>query len=248
MIPLHDDNPTLRFPVLTVAIIVACVLSLLYQSSRPDDASLSGQAAYMCAYGVVPANTLDEPPAAGAAGPGDVTCYDVSRDHGRLTGLVTHMFLHAGWIHLIGNMLFLWVFGNNVEDRLGRVRFLPFYAVCGAISALAQALTDARSDIPMIGASGAVSAMLGAYIVLYPRAGIWSLIVVLPMKVPAWAWIGLYFIMQFLYLGDQMSGGDTGTAYAAHVVGFVAGAALIRVALAGRPPAPPRDARVALFT
>ena len=240
MIPLHDDNPTLRFPILTVAIILACFGVLLFQTSKPDDASLGGQVAFMCEYGVVPANTLDEPPT-GTTAPGEVTCYDVARENGRFISLVTHQFLHAGWIHLIGNMLFLWVFGNNIEDRMGRIRFIPFYLLCGIIAALAQAFTESTSDIPMIGASGAVSAMLGAYVVLYPRAGIWTLVaMVFPAKVPAWAWVGIYFVLQFVYLGQQMTGGASDTAYAAHVGGFVAGMALIKPFLAGRPKRPPR--------
>lgn len=246
MIPLHDDNPTLRLPLLTIGLILACVVGLLYTLQRPDDASLNGRTALLCSYGVVPANTLDQQPeTAPDLGPGDVTCYDLNRDQGRFTGLITHMFLHAGWIHLIGNMWFLWVFGNNIEDRLGRLRFLPFFLGCGVIAALAQAATEASSDIPMIGASGAVSAMLGAYVVLYPRARIWTLVAfVVPMRIPAWFWIGLYFLMQFVSMGQQLSGSGADTAFVAHVAGFVAGALLIRPVLGGRPYGPPPNRQV----
>lgn len=236
MIPLHDDIPTGRIPVLTIALIVACVVGLLYTTSLPDDARRGSQTALFCSYGAVPANILDHSPDTAVGVPADaLTCYGLSREQGRFTGLVSHMFLHAGWIHLVGNMLFLWVFGNNVEDRLGRLRFVPFYLGCGVIAALAQSFTEASSDIPMIGASGAVSAMLGAYVVLYPRARIWTLVLfVIPMRLPALLWIGLYFVGQFVSMGKQLGGSGTDTAYVAHVVGFIAGAALITPALAGR--------------
>ena len=107
-------------------------------------------------------------------------------------------------------MLFLWVFGNNVEDRLGRIRFLPFYLLCGALAGLAQSAADADSPVPLIGASGAISGVLGAYLVLYPRVGVWTVVLplfFLPFKLPAWLWLAIYLALQFLYLGDSAGGG-----------------------------------------
>lgn len=247
MLPLHDDNPTYRIPFLTIALILACVAVFLYQRSLPDDLSRDGQVGFTCSHGWVPANTL----AADTPQPrpdGQVTCLELNRDEGRWWGLISYQFLHAGWLHLLGNMLFLWVFGNNIEDRLGRIRFVPFYLLCGVVAALAEGMVDRHSDIPMVGASGAVSGMLGAYLLLYPRAGVWTLVAfVIPAKIPAWLWIGFYFVMQVVYLGGQATGGDGGTAYLAHLAGFACGAALIRPLLAGRGPWPPSDAMHTYF-
>ena len=165
----------------------------------------------------------------------------------RFAALVTSQFLHGSWIHLAGNMLFLWVFGNDLEDRLGRIRFLPFYLVCGGIAGLVQSAVDSRSDTPLIGASGAIAGVLGAYILLYPRAEVWSIIIPIPIpfRVPAFIVLGVWFLFQFLYAGGQSEGGG-GVAYWAHVGGFIAGMLLIHPFLVGRgPPAPPRAYRTA---
>ena len=142
-------------------------------------------------------------------------------------------------------MLFLWVFGNNIEDRLGRVRFLPFYLLCGAVAGLSQALADPGSTVPLIGASGAIAGVLGAYLVLYPRVRVWTIVMpffFLPFRIPAWLWLAIFFALQFLLLGDSATSGGGGVAYLAHIGGFVAGAALIKPFLVGReeprPPAP----------
>lgn len=244
MFPLRDDNPVRRLPVLTFALIAVNVLVFVYQQSLPDDASLEGQIAFACEYGLVPDYLIDGKVAADLGG--DVTCGQVAAQHDRFLGLFTSQFLHGGWLHLLGNMWFLYIFGNNVEDRLGRIRFLPFYILCGCVAALAQAVTDQSSDIPLIGASGAISGVLGAYVVLYPRAGVWTVVLpffFLPFRIPAWVWLGIYFVLQFVYLGGDATAGGGGVAYWAHIGGFVAGAALVRVFTLGRPPpAPPRPA------
>ncbi len=247
MIPLIDDNPTRHRAILTVALILACLGVFLYQQSLPDDVSLDGRVAFTCEFGMVPdhvvngADPAEDLTTLEAAGQ-PATCQSLSQERNRFLGLVTYQFLHADWLHLLGNMLFLWVFGNNIEDRLGRLRFLPFYLLCGAIAALGQALVDPGTDIPLIGASGAVAGMLGAYLVLFPRAGVWTLVAfVIPLKLPAWLWIGIYFVLQFAYLGDSMTaGGDV--AYMAHIAGFLAGLVLIRPFLTGRPEPPRRRA------
>jgi membrane associated rhomboid family serine protease len=139
------------------------------------------------------------------------------------------MFLHGGWLHLLGNMLFLWVFGNNVEDRLGRLRYALFYLVCGYLAAYGFALADANSSQPLIGASGAVSGILGAYLVLYPKARVWSLVpflLFLPLRLPAWLVLGLWFLLQWVYSAGYTVSGAGSVAYLAHVVGFIVGALL----------------------
>jgi membrane associated rhomboid family serine protease len=239
VIPFKDVNPTRRPAVLTIGLILACVLVFAYQSSRPDDLSLEGRQAFICEWGLV-ADHLTGGERADAD-----ACQQLNQRQDRLLGLVTSQFLHADVLHLAVNMLFLWVFGNNIEDRLGRLRFLPFFLLCGAVAGLAQAATDPGSAIPLIGASGAISGVLGAYLVLYPRVRIWTVVlplVFLPFKLPAWLWLGVYFLLQFVYLGDAATSGGGDVAYMAHIGGFVAGVVLIRPFLTGRreppPPAP----------
>lgn len=235
MFPLRDDNPTHRFPVLTVALIVLNVLVFGYQSTKPNPTQFAtvaeleaSQTGLVCEFAVVPDRVLD------GDTPAD-PCVDINRKQGRYTGLVTHQFVHADWLHLLGNMLFLWVFGNNIEDRLGRLRFLPFYLLCGVFAALGQALTDPASAIPLIGASGAISGVLGAYILAFPRARVLALVTVIPVRLPAWIVLGAYIAFQFVYVSDQAQEGAGGVAYWAHIVGFVAGMALLFPFQAGRP-------------
>lgn len=215
MIPLRDDNPIRGIPVVTIALIVLSALVYLWQLSLPAETEQS--AVYR--LGFMPAllfgnATLDAeqwlPPGA---------------------TIFTSLFLHGSFLHLVGNMLYLWIFGDNVEDRIGRGRFIVFYLLCGALAALAQALPDTRSTIPMIGASGAVSGILGAYVVLYPRANVLVLlpliIVFYTVRVPALVVLGLWFGGQLLSSLAAESG-TGGVAFGAHVGGFIAGALLIR--------------------
>jgi membrane associated rhomboid family serine protease len=141
------------------------------------------------------------------------------------------MFLHGGWLHIIGNMLYLWIFGNNIEDILGHVGFVLFYVACGAAAALAQSALDVDSTVPMIGASGAIAGVLGAYAVLFPRAHV---LVLLPLgffsqviRLPALLVLGFWFVLQFIEGGLTASSGEGGVAYWAHIGGFVAGLVLI---------------------
>ena len=236
MIPLKDVNPTRRPSVLTIGLIVACALVFAFQQSKPDDGSLQGRQAFVCEYGLVADHLLngDEPQAD--------ACQELNQRQDRLTGLLTSQFLHADVLHLVFNMLFLWVFGNNIEDRLGRVRFLPFYLVCGVAAGLAQSLVDPSSAVPLIGASGAISGILGAYLVLFPRVRVWTVVLpffFLPFRLAAWIWLVVYFVLQFVYLGGSSTAGGGGVAYMAHIGGFIAGAALIRPLVAGRREPPP---------
>lgn len=213
MIPLHDDNPTAITPALTIGLIVACVLVFLWQLSLGPAAE---RAIY--ALGVVPAvlfDARDLPP-------------DVALVSPAFT-IVTSMFLHGGFLHLAGNMLYLWIFGNNVEDAMGHVRFIIFYLVCGAAAVFAQALPNPDSTVPMIGASGAISGVLGAYVLLYPHARVlvgipFGFYVHLTRIKAGWV-LGLWFFMQLLSSAFQE--GEAGVAWYAHMGGFVAGMALI---------------------
>ena len=150
--------------------------------------------------------------------------------------------MHGSWLHLAGNMLFLWIFGNNVEDRLGRRRFVPFYLLCGLAAAIGQIAVEPGSTAMLIGAAGAISGVLGAYLLMFPRARVLALVGIIPLRLPAWVVLGAYIAFQFLFV-SQASGtdGGGGVAYWAHIVGFVAGLLLAAPFQAGRrrPPSPP---------
>ncbi len=226
MIPIHDNNPTQIRPYVNWAVIGLCVAAFLWQLSLDQNA----ETRVVYALGVVPsvlmgAKTL--PP-------------EVVLVPSFLT-LMTSMFMHGGWMHLIGNMLFLWVFGNNIEDAMGHVKFVIFYAVCGLAAAAGQIASDPGSSVPMIGASGAISGVLGAYLVLYPRARvlmlIWLGFFVTTMRIPAIIVLGGWIALQ-LYSAAASGGGGGGVAWWAHIGGFAAGVTLIPFF---------RDARVPLF-
>lgn len=216
MIPLRDDNPAEITPVVTVSFIVACTLVFFYQAALPPH---TGEL-FVYRFGAIPANVFGEvrlPPEVVAIPP--------------FATLITSMFLHGGWLHLIGNMLYLWIFGNNIEDAMGHVRFAIFYITCGILAALAHAVTAPFSTVPMVGASGAISGILGAYLLLYPRA---QVLVLIPlgiftriMYVPAALVLGLWFVMQVLSGGMSLGREGGGVAFFAHVGGFLAGMALV---------------------
>ena len=215
MIPLRDDNPTTIRPLLTVALIVVCALTFFWQLSLGR-----GQEAAVYALGVIPAVLFDE-------------ARLVSEREWVAPALtpITSMFLHGGFMHLAGNMLYLWIFGNNIEDAMGHVRFVVFYLVCGVAAVFAQALPDPDSVIPMIGASGAISGVLGAYLLLYPHARV---LVVIPlgfyfhsMSLKAGWVLIIWFGMQLV--NSMLSGPEPGVAWYAHIGGFVAGLALIPI-------------------
>ena len=216
-LPLYDDNPRTTVPVVTSALIAACVVVFLWQQSLGP----RGEAAADLAYGMVPAVLF------GAA--------ELPRRLQHVPPvltLVTSMFLHGGWLHLIGNMLYLWIFGKGVERALGGPRYLVFYLLCGVAAALTQGLTDPGAEVPMIGASGAIAGTLGAYLVLYPRGNIvvfvWILIFVRLVAVPAVILLGLWFLGQVLSaLSTDAS--EPGVAFWAHVGGFIVGLLLVPV-------------------
>lgn len=216
-LPLFDDNPTRRPPIVTWLLIALCVAVFFWQISLgPRNGLLA-----VYSFGVIPAvlfGTADLPPALYLVPP--------------WASVVTSMFMHGGLLHLGGNMLYLWIFGNNVEDSMGRLRFAVFYLLCGAAAALAQSFADPSSQTPMIGASGAIGGVLGAYLVLHPRANVrvlmWIIVFVRLINVPAAIVLGFWFAGQVLSGAmTPTDGAGGGVAFWAHVGGFVAGVALI---------------------
>jgi membrane associated rhomboid family serine protease len=270
VLPLKDNNPTSRFPVVTVALIAACIAVFIWQLNFPTDQRLD-QAGFgsidqsALEYGAIPYRITHPDTgdcAVGAAAepsPGQFQAGVVCRgtkdyaaaqarseqNPGSNLGpfqidqaawwitLFTSMFMHGGLLHIAGNLLFLWVFGNNIEERLGRLRFLLFYLLAGLIAVYAQALIDTSSTAPTIGASGAIAGVLGAYALLYPAARVLTLIFIIffvtIVEIPALILLAVWFVLQFLPALGQVAvetGGDEGVAYFAHVGGFVFGLAV----------------------
>jgi membrane associated rhomboid family serine protease len=200
MIPLRDVIPSRTTPVVTVGLIAANTLAFLYELSLGEQVSL-----FLIEFGLVPAAFS-------------------------AVTLFTSMFLHGGFFHFGGNMLYLWIFGDNVEDRLGHGRFLLFYLLCGVAAAVAQTMMVPDSPVPMVGASGAIAGVMGAYFVLYPRSKIVTLLPIFffiqLIEVPAVFFLGVWFLMQFVSgVGSVAAAGEPtgGVAFWAHVAGFVAG-------------------------
>jgi membrane associated rhomboid family serine protease len=226
MFPYRDDNPTLLTPWVTLLIIAANLGIWGWVQGFGMEPLLS---ASVCRLGLIPGELLGLLPAGTGipTAPGQVC----------LTGAVpawhtavTSMFLHGGWFHLIGNMWFLWVFGNNVEDSMGHGRFVVFYLLCGLAAAAIQVASDPSGRIPMVGASGAISGIMGAYVLLYPRVRVRILvflgIIFFRTGLPAWAMLGYWFLLQ-LAGAAVAPAGEGGVAFWAHAGGFVAGVALI---------------------
>jgi membrane associated rhomboid family serine protease len=208
MIPISDDNPSRITPVATWLIIVLCVLAYLWERSLGQDMN-----AAIAALGFVPASLGYRAPAGAVPFPPEITIF-------------SSMFLHGGLLHLGGNMLYLWIFGNNVEDAMGHLRYVVFYFLCGVVAALALALIDPSSHVPMIGASGAISGILAAYVLLFPRARVTVIvplgIIFYPFALRAFWVVGFWFVMQ---LGSAAFSNphQPGVAWWAHVGGFAAG-------------------------
>jgi membrane associated rhomboid family serine protease len=229
MFPYKDDNPTLATPVVTVALIAANVAAWILLQGAGSEPMLQ---ASVCRLGVIPGHLFGQIVSGATISLGEGQSCQVGNYSGWLT-VLTSMFMHGGWLHLIGNMWFLWVFGNNVEDSTGRGRFLVFYLLCGAIAALAQSVANPGSAIPMVGASGAISAVMGAYIVLYPRVRVHMLIVLVifitTIRVPAWMMLGYWFLLQIVGTMPMLASEGGGVAFLAHAGGFVAGMVLVLI-------------------
>ncbi len=221
LIPIRDLNPTKRFPVITVFLIAANVVAFL---AVAEGFSIGPEAAFR--YGAVPCDVLNQCPGV------PPVIAQLINSRSAMLSIFTSMFMHGDILHLGFNMLFLWVFGNNVEDRLGRVRFSMFYLACGVAASYSHILFNTTSVIPTIGASGAISGVLGAYLMVWPAATIISLVPLgfffFSVRTPAWVSLGLWFLLQLLgsAAGFGQAGGG-GVAYLAHAGGFIAGMLLI---------------------
>jgi membrane associated rhomboid family serine protease len=235
MFPIGDDNPTLRTPVMTYAILALMVGTwIVVQGAGLNPTTL---ATSVCNYGMVPGEVTGRA-ALGTGvpiGPG-LACV-IDRDPINTFTPLTSMFLHGSWMHLIGNALFFWVFGNNIEDSMGKVRFAIFYVLCGLAAAATHVSFQPASPVPTVGASGAISGTLGAYLLLYPKVRvrllIWFIFLIRIVSVPAWLVLLYWFAVQVLTglpelnrLDSEVSGG---VAVWAHVGGFVAGMVLVKL-------------------
>ena len=216
MIPLRDDNPTKITPVVTITFIVVCVGVFLWQVTHDPE----GQQLITYGLGAIPVTLFGERQLSPdiAIVPTYVTVF-------------TSMFLHGGWMHLIGNMAYLWIFGNNIEDAMGHVRYTFFYIICGIIAVFAHALPNADSAIPMVGASGAISGVLGAYLLLHPHARV---LLFIPLgffapliRLKAMWVLGAWFVMQLVSSAMNAGNEGGGVAFGAHIGGFIAGIVLI---------------------
>jgi membrane associated rhomboid family serine protease len=234
MIPLGDSIRPRRRPVACIVLLLAMLASWIFvQGAGLNDQAL---AASVCNLGMV-AGELTHHARLGTAvpiGPGMACVVDADRINW-LTPL-TSMFLHGSWMHLLGNALFFWVFGRNVEDAMGRARFVLFYLLCGLAAAAAQVAANPASPVPMVGASGAISGVMGAYLLLHASARIRMLFIILVVRVPAWVvllyWFGLQVIAALPQLAGAQQAVESGVAVMAHVAGFITGVALVRVFVA----------------
>ncbi len=217
MIPFKDENPTEVFPFVTILLIVINCLVFLIEIGHP-----SGIQRIIFSYGAVPRYLVE------FSGPQPIPV--------PLT-VITSMFMHGGFVHIIGNMLYLWIFGNNIEDRLGHIRFIVFYLTSGAVAAYAQALSAPSSTVPMVGASGAIASILGAYLLLYPHAKVHTLIFfgffIDIIAIPAVIVIGFWGLIQVLN-GLLSAGREAGVAWFAHIGGFFFGLLTIKLWLPRR--------------
>jgi membrane associated rhomboid family serine protease len=207
-LPIHDHNPRSRFPVATLALAISNALVLL---ATVLVLSPEARAELFRRAGAIPfeITTLHD------AAPADLVPPPFT--------ILTSLFLHAGFLHLLGNMWFLWIFGDNVEDRMGPLKFVAFYLLTGTIGAVSQSLLMPGSPGPMIGASGAVAGVLGGYFLLFPRARVSTLLLIFRVSLPAWVFLGVWFA------GQLLLGNDSGVAWMAHVGGFLAGLGLVRI-------------------
>ena len=229
MFPIRDDNPTLSRSVVTIALVALNTLIWALVQGLGTDPALSES---VCELGAIPGELFGRvaPGTSVPLGPGMLCVIDPEADW---RTAVTHMFLHGGWFHLVGNLWFLWVFGDNVEDAMGGVRFAFFYVLCGLAAFLAQAATSPGSAIPMVGASGAIGGVMGAYARLYPRAPVHLLIIFFVIVdrtiVPAYLMLGYWFVIQVIGGLPALASEGGGVAFWAHVGGFLAGIALVPV-------------------
>ena len=262
VIPIHDKNPVRRTAYVTYALIALNFAVFLFGPSaavfgNPSVAQACTEQRYFVEHGAIPHELVtnqqltpaEEPRIAVDTSIGPVACpLGVMPHKVPFVSVLTAMFIHAGWLHLLGNMLFLYVFGNNVEDRLGRIHFLLFYLAGGYLATYAFAAVNPSSTMPLVGASGAIATVLGAYLYMFPKARVTSLVpflFFLPLRFPAWLVLGSWFILQLPSVPHLLGvPTDDTVAYVAHVAGFIAGfiytAFVIGSRGRGAPPPPPR--------
>ncbi len=229
MIPYRDENETVRTPFITFALIGLNVAAwLLVQGAGTPFTLMSS----ICNYGLIAGELTGRlTPGSGFPMAEGLACVI---DPGQQSShLVTSMFLHGSWMHLIGNLWFLWIFGNNVEDAMGRIRFIVFYLVCGLAAAAGQTMVTPASPVPMVGASGAISGVMGAYLVLYPRVRVFALVplgfFMTSMALPAWTMLVYWMLIQMVSGLANVGRSGGGVAFWAHIGGFVAGVVLIKL-------------------
>jgi membrane associated rhomboid family serine protease len=236
MFPLYDDNPTEIFPVVTLLLMGACIAVWIYvQGAGMSPEALQGS---VCAFGAIPAEITGSLARSGLLElSGGGMARSASRGFCPLGGLtwsalLTSIFLHGSWMHLIGNLWFLWIFGNNVEDSMGHGRYLLFYLLTGLVAAGSHVASDPASVLPMVGASGAISAIMGAYLILYPKARVHTLFIIIIIirifPLPAWFFLLYWFSIQLASSSIQGPGGG-GVAFFAHIGGFLAGVVLVKL-------------------
>jgi membrane associated rhomboid family serine protease len=229
MFPYRDENETQRLAIVTGSFITLNVFAWLFVQGAGSSTALARS---VCELGLIAGELTGSLPPGTQFPMGEgLAC---ATDPGRqVSHVLTHMFLHGSWMHLLGNMWFLWLFGNNVEDSMGRLRFLAFYLMCGLAAAAAQIVTNPSSPIPMVGASGAISGVMGAYLVLYPRVRVYTLVplgfFITSMALPAWVMLGYWFLIQMVSGLVSVGGEGGGVAFWAHVGGFVAGLVLVKL-------------------
>jgi membrane associated rhomboid family serine protease len=230
VIPVHDENAIQRTPYVTLALIAVNVLVWLLVQGAGATVPLARS---VCEFGLIPGELTASLPA-GTRFPMGEGLVCVTGTGRQVHNVITSMFLHGSWMHLIGNMWFLWLFGNNIEDSMTRPRFLAFYLLCGLAAALAQIVADPSSRVPMVGASGAISAVMGAYLVLFPRVRIFTLVplglFITFFRLPAWLMLVYWAVLQFFGgLTSIVAEEGGGVAFWAHLGGFIAGVVLIKL-------------------
>jgi len=230
MIPISDENLIVRRPLATWALLAALAVVWIYVQSAGR--SPTRLAATVCNLGMVPGEITGRAPVGRAIPIGPHLLCVVDREPINVFTPITSMFLHASWMHLLGNALFLWVFGRAVEDSMGRFRFLLFYLLCGLAAAAAQIMVDPSSPVPMVGASGAISGVMGGYLLLYPRVRVHVLLILFVVRVPAWLmllwWVGVQALAALPQLHSLRPEVSSGVAVFAHLGGFAAGFVLVR--------------------
>jgi membrane associated rhomboid family serine protease len=230
VIPYHDENATVRTPVITFLLLAANVAAWFGLQGAGATQPLVES---ICAFGLMPGElTMSVGPGVRVPLGEGLSCF--TQQGPNVPNVFTSMFMHGGWMHLIGNMWFLWLFGNNIEDSMTRPRFILFYLLCGIAAALAQVVVDPASTIPMVGASGAISGVMGAYLVLYPRVRVFTLVplgfFITSIALPAWVMLIYWMFLQLVggFTGIA-AGAEGGVAFWAHIGGFVAGLVLVKL-------------------